>query len=208
MYAVSGTRPDLCFAVSMLSRYQKCANNVLLAALKRVLRYVKHTIDYKLVYKCSGDNLVGFCDSDWGGDVVDRKSTSGYMFMFSNCLVQWSSKKQASVSLSSTESEYVAMSMAASEASWLVNVLNDFGVQNVCPVNIFCDNQSAISGASTESIKRLKHVDIRYHFIKELCKNNKICLNYINTSEQPADIFTKPLCKELIVRHLKKCGLG
>lgn len=207
MYAVSGTRPDLCFAVSILSRYQKCANNILLSALKRVLRYVKYTLDYKLVYKCNDEMLKGFCDADWAGDQRDRKSTSGYLFMFANCLIVWSSKKQTSVSLSSTESEYIALSMAASEACWLINLLNDFSFQNTCPIKLFCDNQSAILNASTDCVKRLKHVDIRYHFVKDLIKNKKICIEYISTCEQPADMLTKPLGKELMVKFLKQYGI-
>lgn len=207
MYAVSGTRPDLCFAISLLSRYQKCANDMLLAALKRVLRYVKCTLDYKLVYKCTDNVLEGYCDADWAGDLNDRKSTTGYLFKFSNCLISWSSKKQMSVSLSSTESEYMAISMAASEACWLVNLLSDFKINNVCPVHIYCDNQSAISVACTDTVKRLKHVDIRYHFIKELVKDKKLCLKYVKTSDQPADMLTKPLNKELITRFLGICGV-
>lgn len=208
MYAVSGTRPDLGFTVSLLSRYQKCANDMLLSALKRVLRYVKHTLDYKLVYKCTDNVLEGYCDADWGCDINDRRSTTGYLFKFSNCLISWSSKKQMSVSLSSTESEYVAISMAASEACWFVNLLNDFNIKNVCPVPIYCDNQSAISVARTDTIKRLKHVDIRYHFIKELIKNKKLCLKYIKTSDQPADMLTKSLSKVLLTRFLRKCCVG
>lgn len=208
MYAVSGTRPDLCFSVSLLSRYQKCANDMLLSALKRVLRYIKYTLEYKLVYKCTDNVLEGYCDADWGGDLHDRRSTTGYLFKFSDCLISWSSKKQASVSLSSTESEYVAISMAACEACWLINMLNDFKIVNVCPVPIYCDNQSAISVACTDSVKRLKHVDIRYHFIKELIKNERLCLKYIKTSDQPADMLTKSLNKDLIARFLGICGVG
>lgn len=207
MYAVSGTRPDLCFAVSLLSRYQKCANSALLSALKRVLRYVKHTLDYKIVYKCNDSVLQGYCDADWGGDQRDRKSTSGYLFTFANCLVMWCSKKQSSVSLSSTEAEYVSMSMAASEACWLVNLLQDLDVQNCSPVKLYCDNQSAILNASTDSVKRLKHVDIRYHFIKDLIKNNKIDIQYINTCEQLADMLTKSLSKELLIKFLTQCNV-
>nr|XP_049701711.1 uncharacterized protein LOC110381443 isoform X2 [Helicoverpa armigera] len=207
MYAVSGTRPDLCFAVSLLSRYQKCANSALLSSLKRVLRYVKHTLDYKIVYKCDDSVLQGYCDADWGGDQRDRKSTSGYLFTFANCLVMWCSKKQSSVSLSSTEAEYVSMSMAASEACWLVNLLHDFDVQNDSPVKLYCDNQGAILNASTDSLKHLKHVDIRYHFVKDLIKNNKIDIQYINTCEQLADMLTKSLSKELLIKFLTQCNV-
>lgn len=207
MYAASGTRPDLCYPISLLSRYQSIASNELLSALKRVLRYTKHTLNYKLVFKCKDINLQGYCDADWAGDVLDRKSTSGYMFKLSDCLILWCSKKQASVSLSSTESEYVSLSMAASDVSWLINLLTDFSYENVCPVNIFCDNQSAIINANSDTIKRLKHIDIRYHFVKDLVKDNKICIKYIKTNEQPADMLTKILSKELIVKHLSKCGV-
>lgn len=206
-YAVLGTRPDLCIAVSILSRYQNTANNVLLTALKRVLRYVKHTINYKLVYKCTSNVLVGYCDANWGGDLKDRRSTTGYCFKFADCLISWSSKKQASVSLSSTESEYIAISMASSEACWLINLLKDFNIVKVCPVTIFCDNQSAIMVANTESVKRLKHIDIRYHFIKELIKCGKVLLKYIKTEDQTADMFTKALNKNLLLRFIKNCGL-
>lgn len=207
MYAVSGTRPDLCFAVSLLSRYQKCSNSALLSALKRVLRYVKHTLDYKLVYKCNNSVLQGYCDADWGGDHRDRKSTSGYLFTFANCLIMWCSKKQSSVSLSSTEAEYVSMSMAASEACWLINLLKDLDFKNNSPVQLYCDNQSAILNASTDSVKRLKHVDIRYHFIKDLIKNNKICIKYISTCEQLADMLTKPLSKDMLIKLLTQCNV-
>lgn len=125
-----------------------------------------------------------------------------------NCLIVWCSKKQSCVSLSSTEAEYISMSMAASEACWLANLLQDFGYQNVCPINLFCDNQSAILNAKTESVKRLKHIDIRYHFVRDLIKNNKINVKYISTSEQPADMLTKPLSKESIMRFLRQYGVG
>lgn len=206
-YAVLGTRPDLCIAVSILSRYQNNASNVLLTALKRVLRYVKYTINYKLVYKCNSNLLLGYCDANWGGDLKDRRSTTGYCFKFADCLISWSSKKQASVSLSSTESEYIAISMAASEACWLINLLKDFSIVKVCPVTIFCDNQSAIMVANTESVKRLKHVDIRFHFVKELIKSGKLMLKYIKTEDQTADMFTKALSKNLLSRFIQNLGL-
>lgn len=207
-YAVLGTRPDLCIALSILSRYQNNANEILLSALKRVLRYVKHTISYKLIFKCNSDMLVGYCDANWGGDLQDRKSTTGFCFMFANCLISWCSKKQASVSLSSTESEYIAVSMAASEACWLINLLKDFSIDNVCPVTVHCDNQSAIMVANTDSIKRLKHIDIRFHFIKDLIKKGKLFLKYIKTEDQTADMFTKALNKNLLLKFINKCGLN
>lgn len=207
MYAVSGTRPDICVAMSILSRYQDRANDALLVALKRVLRYVKHTINYKLIFKCTNEKLIGYCDANWGGDVRDRKSTTGYCFMFSGCLISWCSKKQNIVSISSTESEYVAMSMAGAEACWLINLLSDFKIRDVSPVHMYCDNQSAIMIANTNSVKRLKHIDIKYHFIRELVENNKICIQYVSTEEQVADMFTKPLKINLLIKFVNLCGI-
>ncbi|GBP93131.1 Retrovirus-related Pol polyprotein from transposon TNT 1-94 [Eumeta japonica] len=95
----------------------------------------------RLVYKCDDSNLVGFCDADWEGDLRDRKSTTGYCFMYSNCLISWCSKKQSTVSLSSAESEYVAMSMAGSEACWIANVLCDFNVRKYGIIQTFIEDQ-------------------------------------------------------------------
>lgn len=206
-YAALGTRPDICVAVSILSRYQNHANNTLLMALKRVLRYIKYTINYCLVYKCNNDMVLGYCDANWGGDLKDRKSTTGYCFKFANCLITWCSKKQASVSLSSTQSEYVAISMAASEACWLINLLQDFDIKNVCPVVMLSDSQSAIMAANTDCVKRLKHIDIRFHYIKELIKKGKILLKYIKTEDQTADMFTKALNKNLLCKFINNCGI-
>lgn len=170
-------------AVSILSRFQDRANETLLVALKRVLRYIKHTINYKLIYKCNNDKLLGYCDADWGGDLRDRKSTTGYCFIFSNCLISWCSKKQSTVSTSSTEAEYVALSMASSEACWLINMLNDFNMSNVSPVTILCDNQSAMV-ANTNTVKRLKHIDIKHHYVRELILLGKVNVKYVSTTEK------------------------
>lgn len=127
--------------------------------------------------------------------------------MFENCLISWCSRKQSSVSLSSTESEYIATSMAASEACWLINLLSDFNIGNCCPVVLHCDNQSAIMIANTDTLKRLKHVDIRYHFIKEQIRKGKIQLKYLETKEQVADMFTKALNKTLLYKFINACNL-
>lgn len=129
LYAVSGTRPDLCVSVNFLSRYQHCASTALYKALKRILRYIKGTLNISLVYNSSGHELKGFVDADWAGDVRDRKSTSGYILELYNCPVVWYSKKQLTVSLSSTEAEYIALSYAISEMLWLKKLLLDFNLE-------------------------------------------------------------------------------
>ena len=177
MYVMVCTRPDLCNAISILSRYQSCASEELWRALKRVLRYIKGTINVSLVFrrnKMENDCIVGFVDSDWAGDSNDRRSTAGYIFKILNCPVSWISRKQPTVALSSTEAEYMAMSLAASEACWLRFIYKDFNVQKefVC-VKLYEDNQSAIKvSKNPEFHKRLKHVDIKHHFVKEKIREN------------------------------------
>nr|CAI5856792.1 unnamed protein product [Callosobruchus analis] len=121
MYAALGCRPDICEPVSLLSQFQDKANENLYRALKRILRYIQGTLDFILTYELKNDCkiLCGFVDSDWAGDTIDRKSTTGYVFKFFGYTISWASKKQQTVSISSTESEYVALSLAVTEACWL-----------------------------------------------------------------------------------------
>ncbi|KAG7294957.1 hypothetical protein JYU34_022646 [Plutella xylostella] len=205
MYAVCGTRPDLCVSVSFLSRYQHCASIMLYKSLKRVLRYIKGTLNYALVYgSADTDNgLLGFVDADWSGDTLDRKSTTGYFFKMFNCIVVWCCKKQLCVSLSSTESEYIALSIAIAEACWLKHLLNDFDIISD-QVIIYEDNQSVIKLAyNSENMKRLKHLDTRYHFIVDKINEKCISLEYIKTNDNLADLLTKPLGKNLFEKFNK-----
>lgn len=212
MYVMLCTRPDLCNSINILSRYQSCASEDLRRALKRVLRYIKGTINLSLIFKRNNiieDCIVGYVDSDWTGDNIDRRSTAGYIFKVLDCLISWSSKKQPTVALSSAEAEYAAMSIAASEACWLRFSFKDFMVKKefVC-VKLYEDNQSAIRvSKNPEFHKRLKHVDIKYHFIREKIKENIIDVTYISTNDQIADILTKPLGKSKFNKLRELMGL-
>lgn len=174
MYAVQSSRPCLCQCVSLLIRYQDKGNDNLYKAFKRVLWYIRGFINVKLIFKPHFNTNVfrGFIEPDWGGDLIDRKSTTGYLFKLFNCTLSWYSnqkKKKKCVSISSTKSEYVALFFAVSEACWLRKLLRDFHIFDLrMPTTIYEDNQSAIKIANNpENNKRLKHVDIRFHFIKE-----------------------------------------
>lgn len=126
MFLMLASRPDLCFSIAYLSRFQDNPSETHWNHLKRVVRYLKHTKDVKLVYRCDSESpLSGFVDADWAND---RKSTSGYLFKVYGNIVCWSSKKQGLVAKSSSEAEYVAASEAASEAIWLIKILNDLHV--------------------------------------------------------------------------------
>lgn len=202
MYAMLGTRPDLCSSITLLSRFQNCASNDLWICLKRLLRYIKGTLNLKLLYK-RGENkneciVTGFADADWGGSTIDRKSTSGYCLKLYGKLILWSSKKQSTVALSSTEAEYISLSLCISEACWLRNLLIELCIcNNDTKMIIYEDNQSAIrSCKSLQQLKRMKHIEIKFHFIKEKIKQGIVDVVYIRTNEQIADIFTKPLNKQ------------
>lgn len=195
MYAMLCTRPDICAAIGILSRYQSKNNEELWKCLKHLLRYIKGTVHLKLTYeKCDYKHLVvGYADSDWGGDSVDRKSTTGYLFkVFDNCTITWNTRKQSSVAASSTEAEYMALFEAVREAIWLKSLLNSISIPVIKPITIFEDNNSCISIANNPSNhKRSKHIDIKYHFSREQIANKIIKLEYVSTGDQLADIFTK-----------------
>jgi transposase InsO family protein len=193
MYAMLTTRPDLCVAVNFYSRYQTNATQSQWVGLKRVLRYVKATLKYGLFLpKFSQTLLVGYADADWASE-ADRKSTSGYLFEVFGGVVSWSTRKQSVVALSSTEAEYIALSLAACELLWLKNLLNEMFVKTDSPILLYEDNMSCIHQLSKPESSRQKHVDVKYHFVKDLVAQNQIDVHHLKSDEQKADILTKGL---------------
>ncbi|KAM1470398.1 hypothetical protein ACFX11_041122 [Malus domestica] len=195
---LTATRPDVMYAASLLARYMHCPTNKHYGTAKRVLRYVKGTLDYGLKYeKGKKTVLVGFCDSDWGGSLEDSKSTSGYAFSFGSGVFSWASVKQHCVALSTAEAEYISASEATAQAIWLRFVLEDFGELQVDVTPLQCDNTSAISISKNPVFhQKTKHIDRRYHFIKDALQQGIIDLVYCPSKEQVADIFTKALPKD------------
>lgn len=198
MYIMICTRPDLSTSVNILSRYTNKNNKELWQCLKRVLRYLKGTIDLKLTYKrCKYVNILcGYVDSDWGGsDINNRRSTTGYLFkLFEQCTITWCTKRQTSVAASSTEAEYMALYEGVREALWLKSLAVSIHVNITNPIVIFEDNNGCISIANNPTNhKRTKHIDIKYHFSREQIENNVVKLVYIPTGKQLADALTKPL---------------
>lgn len=197
MYVMLCTRPDLSTSVNILSRYANKCNAELWKCLKRVLRYLKSSIKIKLTYKKKNykELLIGFVDSDWGGDEVDRKSTTGFLFkLFENCTITWNTRKQNSVASSSTHAEYMALYEAVAEAIWLKQLASSIDLIFAKPIIIFEDNTGCISIANNPtSHKRSKHIDIKYHFCREQIELKLIELQHLSTGEQVADALTKPL---------------
>lgn len=194
MYACIGTRPDLAHSVTLLSQFSSCPNKTHLAAAKRVLRYLKGTIDWALNFPKINDSILhGFTDSSYGNSIEDRKSYSGYVFRLGEATVSWCSKKQKVVALSTTEAEYMAMSDAARHMIWMHNALLELE-QTYDPV-LHADSMGGIDLAKNHRIsQRSKHIDIRYHFIRDHV-DNTFKLEYISTEINLADLLTKQLVK-------------
>ncbi|PRQ55986.1 putative RNA-directed DNA polymerase [Rosa chinensis] len=203
------TRPDIMFAVSMVSRYMEKPMEDHLVAVKRILRYLKGTADLGIFYKkFQSSNLCGFTDSDYAGDMDDRKSTSGFVFMMGSGAISWSAKKQQIVTLSTTEAEFVAAASSSCQAIWLRRMLGVLQNQQQSPTIIYCDNSSSIKLSKNSVLHgRSKHIDVRYHFLRDLMKEGAIELVYCPSNDQVADILTKPLKSAVFVKLRGELGM-
>lgn len=166
-------------------------------AVKRILKYVKGTMDLGILYECGGEmEFIGYSDADYAGDVETRRSTSGYVFMFGGSIISWGSERQKLVALSTTESEYMAASHAVKELVWLKRLLDELTPVNMDAPTFYLDNQSAIRFVKNpEYHKRTKHIDVRYHFIRGKYEDRMFDLKYVETNEQLADVMTKALAR-------------
>ncbi|KAF5759181.1 putative RNA-directed DNA polymerase [Helianthus annuus] len=192
---LTNTRPDIMFAVNKVSQFMQRPKRSHWEASKRILRYIKGTINHGILYsKGSKGKLVGYSDSDYAGSVDDSKSTSGYVFNLGSGAIAWQSRKQKVVALSSTEAEYIALSQTGCQALWIKGVLNELNINTDCPPTILCDNKSTISLAKDPVYHgKSKHIRVKYHFIRELIKNDEVEVRFCTTKEQAADILTKAL---------------
>jgi hypothetical protein len=138
--------------------------------------------------------LVGFVDADWAGDPDSRRSTTGFVFTLCGGAVSWQSRQQRTVALSSTEAEYIALSDAVREAQFLRQLLLELGYPQAGPTPIYQDNQACIAMAKNDSFsKRTKHIDVRHQFVQDAVKEGLVRIEYMHTSQMPADCLTKPL---------------
>jgi hypothetical protein len=181
------------------------------AAIKRIMRYLKGTLSLGIMYKKGSDasmQLTGWTDSDYAGDLDDRKSTSGYLFMLGGGAVSWSSKKQPIVTLSTTEAEFVAAASCACQSIWLRSVLKHLKIDQGSNTLIFCDNSSSIKLSKNPILHgRCKHIDVRFHFLRDLTKDGIIELVHCKSQDQLADIMTKPLKLESYCNIRSKMGM-
>ncbi|KAA0054937.1 Beta-galactosidase [Cucumis melo var. makuwa] len=206
---LSHTRSDISFVVSAVSQFMQAPYEEHMEAVKRILGYLKMTPGKRLMFKKTDKKTIEtYTDSDWVGSVVDRKSTSGYCTFVWGNLVTWRSKKQNVVSRSSVEAEYRAMSLGISEEIWLQKVVYDLHQECETPLKLFCDNKATISIANNPvQHDRTKHVEIDRHFIKERLDSGSICIPYIPSSQQVADVLTKGLLRPNFDFCVSKLGL-
>jgi hypothetical protein len=186
---MTALRPDVMFSVCKASLRESH-----LKAIKRILRYFKHTQNIRLWYpKGAKFELIGYSDSDYVGCKVERRSTSGTCQLLERSLVSWLSKKQNGVALSTTEAEYIAVDSCCAQILWMKTILNNFGFKfNQVP--LIYDNESAVKLTNNPvQYARAKHIDVHHHFIRDQQQKEDISIENVGTGDQLIDIFTKPL---------------
>ena len=209
LYIQIGTRPDIAFAVSRLAQYAANPSSQHLKLAKYVLSYLAGTKDMCIRYDgAEGEGLHGYSDSSLGDQTDDRHSTSGYVFLLGNGAISWSSRKQRTVAQNTTEAEYMAMTDAANQAVWYQSFLGELGYTCDEPIPLHGDNKGAIDLAlNPVTGRRSKHIDIRYHAIREYIERGTIVLERTPTAEMLADGFTKPLARRPMLSHNEDMGL-
>ena len=193
MYAMVCTRPDIAYAVSVVSRYMANPGKQHWQAVKWILRYLRGTTNTCLEFGGSKEGVNGYVDADFAGDLDRRRSTTGYVFTLGDTSISWKSVLQATVALSTTEAEYMAIAEAVKEAIWLRALIGELSSEQESTV-INCDSQSAIYLTKDQMFhERTKHIDVRYHFVRDVIARGDIVVSKVSTHDNPADMMTKAL---------------
>jgi hypothetical protein len=183
---VTGSRPNVMQVVGQVARFQEVPKESHVLAIKRIFIYLKGTEEFGLWYPKGKDlSLIAYTSADWVGCIDDRRSTSGAAFYLGECLVSWLSKKQSSVSLSTTEAEYIAATACYTQVLWMKQTLTDIQVEYDEPIPIYFDNTSAINISKNSVMhSKMKHIPIKYHFLWEQVVEKNIRVEYVGTKEQ------------------------
>ena len=207
MYVMLCTRPDISYSIGVLSKFLEQPTKMHWTSAKRILRYLKGTKDYKLCYRRNDStSMFACCDADWASS-FDRKSTTGFAIFVNGNFVSWSSKKQSTVALSSTEAEIIAATETVREIIWIRQLLSSFGIKVSTPT-LFCDSQPAIAIANSYGYNgRTKHMDVKYKFLGQCVSKDEILLTYKPTDEMVADLLTKALPRTHFEILLHEMGL-
>jgi hypothetical protein len=210
MYVMLCTRPDIFYAVSIVSRYQSNLGPKHWTTVKHILKYLNKTKHYFLVFGSEDLNIQGNTNSDFQSDIDDRKSISGFVFTIGKGAISWRSCKQDTTADSTTEEEYIAASEAVKEVVWIRKFIQELGVvpSIESPITIHCDNNSAIANAvEPRAHKRTKHIELRFHLICDILYKGDVEITKIASASNVADPFTKALPQRVFEKHLETMGV-
>ncbi|XP_043716171.1 secreted RxLR effector protein 161-like [Telopea speciosissima] len=205
------TCSDICFTAGRVSCYQSNPELVHWQAVKRILRYLRGTTDLMLTYSGSDLRMRGYSDVDWASDKDERKSTSGYAFVLGDGAITCCSKKQTYIALSMMESEYVACLAAVQEAVWLRSFLQRLSVSSIqTTLYLYIVTVQPFPWAFTKDPKfhgKAKHIDIRYHYTRDMVAQGEVVLKHISTYNMLVDPLTKPIARDVYLVHIRNLGL-
>ncbi|CAM8923728.1 unnamed protein product [Rhodiola kirilowii] len=209
MYAMTSTRPDIAYAVGKLSRYTSNPSTHHWEAIRRVLKYLKGTMNYGLVYAGFPSVLEGYTDASWITNLEDHSSTSGWVFLLGGGAISWASKKQTCITSSTMESEFIALAAAGKEAEWLRNLVHEIPLwpKPVASISIHCDSKATLAKAYSQMYNgKSRHLGVRHSAVRELITHGVISIDYVRTHQNLADHLTKGLARDLV--HKSCIGMG
>ena len=204
------TRPDIAHSVNVVCQYMTNPTDAHMFLVKRILRYLQGTLQCGITYHSDPHiHISAYSDADWASDINTRRSVTGYVVFLGSNPISWQSKKQSSVSRSSTEAEYKALANCAADVCWIRSLMKDLNQFLHAPPELYCDNISALS-LSTNHVfhSRIKHLDVDYHFVRERVQKKDIVVHYVSTDDQVADILTKGLHSPVFLKHCINLSLG
>jgi Reverse transcriptase (RNA-dependent DNA polymerase) len=208
LYLMLGTRPDIAFAVIKMSQFSANPSQEHLDKAMYIMRYLVGTQDYSIVYDgVKAEGLIAYTDSDWAADQIKRRSTTGYFATLAGGIICWQSRLQKTVALSSTEAEYMALSDTSRQIKWIQSIFSELGFA-LKAIPICADNQGSIFiGSNPVQERRTKHIDIRYHYVRECIEEGDVSVVFIEGKENPADMFTKNLGATLFLKFRDSLGI-
>ncbi|XP_030964370.1 secreted RxLR effector protein 161-like [Quercus lobata] len=209
MYAMLCTRPDICYSVGMVSRYQSNLELKHWQAVKYILKYLRRTRDYMLVYHSEDLILIGYTDLGFQSNLDFRKSTSGCVFILRGGAISWRSTKQSCIADSIMEAEYAATCEATKEAVWLKKFLFDLGVMRMeqVPITLFCNNSGVVAQSKNPRNHKGKHIERKYHIIRDIVARGDVVVAKIESAHNLANPFTKALPQKTFESHLEEIGV-